>query len=258
MTPRGLGLLAGLLSVVLAAGCAEFPAEGDGRRAVTVEAEGWAPLGAESGELTARHRALAEAQKKAVEKAVGVTLRASTRVDDAISIRESIVANMGGVIRRYEVLSEEAKDGFLKVRIRADVLYVPPAVPLAGRRAARFSVRIPDDKLAGAVREVLAVSDYQLSESDRDADVVVSGTVETYGLADSRLGGLYSYRAKVSLKAADVRNGKLMEGVYEGAAMDLDDRVARSVALERAGRDAGLALTTIYADTPTINASLYP
>lgn len=244
----------------LAAGCAGWPelgAEGEGRRVVSVQAEGWAPLSPGDGPLTARHRALAEAQKKAVEKAVGVTLRASTRVDDAVNIRQSIEANMGGVIRRYEVLSEGAKDGFFKVRIRADVLYRPPSVA-SGVKVLRFSVRLSSPKIAAALRDALASSDFQLVEEEGRADVLVTGIVESYGLADPRLGGMYSYRAKVTLKVADVRSGKVSEGSYEASAIDLDDGMAQDIALEKAGRDAGLALVSFYAPPSAISAAMLP
>jgi hypothetical protein len=257
---NGGGLLALTLGsvVFLGAGCAEMPFEEGRLPSVSVTAEGWAPIDGVRGLLTARYRALAEAQKKAVEKAVGVTLKASTRVDDAVSIRQSIVANMGGTIRRYEVLSEGPQDGFFKIKIRADVLYRPPSIPLAGVKAARFYVRIPDEKIADAVRDSLAVADFRLTENERDADVLVTGVVETYGLADPRLGGLFSCRAKVSLKAADVRTGRVSDGTYEDTAMDLDERIANESAREKVGKNTGLALAAMFTDTATINASLFP
>lgn len=244
-------------AVLLSAGCAEMPArpadEGP-RRVIVVEAEGWAPLLAGESLPTARQRALAEAQKKAVEKAVGVTVRASTRVDDAVNVRQSIVANMGGTIRRYEVLSEGARDGAFRVLIRADVLYVP-APSAAKPRTARFFIRIPDAAVAEAVRAALVSSDAALSEGERDADVVVTGTVETYGLADPRLGGLYSYRARLSLKAADVRAGRVTDASYEGSSIDLDEAAALQGAREKAGRDAGLALAGLLPPGTEVSAA---
>jgi hypothetical protein len=244
--------LAGVLLLAFGAGCAGPEARvGDGRQEVSVEAEGWAPVAAGENELSLRHRALAEAQKKAVEKVVGVTLRARTRVEDAVSIRQSIVANMGGTIRRYEILSEAEEDGFFKVRIRADVLYVPVAAAAERRRTPRYGVRIAVEKVAGAVRSALASRDLDLAEGDVDADVKVTGVVETRGLADPRLGGFYSYNVRVALSAASTRTGKVTQLEAAASAVDLDDRVACDMALEKAGFEAGTLLAASFAEKVT-------
>ena len=61
---------------------------------------------------------------------------------------------------------------------------------------------LAEEKAVGAVRSALASRDFELSENDSEADVAVTGVVETRGLSDPRLGGFYSYTAKVSLTAA--------------------------------------------------------
>lgn len=246
---------AGLLLLVWLAGCAGLPDDPgapEGRREVTVEADGWAPVGDAADALTARKRALAEAQKKAVEKAVGVTLRARTRVDDAVNVKQSIEANLGGTIRRYEVLSEGPDGAFFKVRIKADVLARPLAPP-PGLRPLRFAVRIPNERVATAVRSMLASSEFALAESDAGADVVVTGVVETHGLADLRLGGFYSYKARVTLSVSELRSGKTSELANESQAIDLDEHAACDAALEKAGGDAGLAIASLF--TPGVGAA---
>jgi hypothetical protein len=241
MSGAGRYLAAGLL-LAMSAGCADLDTRGaGGTREVTVDAEGWAPLEG-TNTLSARHRALAEAQKKAVEKAVGVTLHARTRVDDAINIRQSIEANMGGTIRRYEVTSEGEDEGFFKIRIHAVVIYRAEEAPVARRAVPRLSVRIANEKAAGAVRSALASRDYELSETESGADVAVTGVVETRGLADPRLGGYYSYTAKVSLTAANARSGKVTRVEYEASAVDTEEQVACDRALENAGNESGAEL----------------
>jgi hypothetical protein len=218
-----------------------------GRREISVDAVGWAPIeGADT--LSARHRALAEAQKKAVEKAVGVTVRASTRVDDAVSIKQSIEANMGGTIRRYEVTSESQEGGFFKVSIRAVVIYQPIDLGRPESAHSRLSVHIASERVAAAVRSALSSRDFELSESDADADVAVTGVVETRGLADPRLGGFYSYSAKVSLTAADLRSGKVTRSEFESSAVDPDEHAACDRALDKAGNEAGAALAATLAN----------
>lgn len=239
MSPRR----AAFLLLALAAGCAGVepgppPSE---RREIQVEAEGWAPIEGDN-RLNARHRALAEAQKKAVEKAVGVTLRARTRVDDAVNIKESIEANVGGSLRRYEVTSEGEEGGFFKVRIRALVLYQPIRTEKPERPPSRLSVRIASPKVAGAVRGALASRDYEISAVEADADVAVTGVVETRGLADPRLGGYFSYTAKVSLTAANLRSGKITRVEYEASAVDTEEQAACDRALEMAGDQSAAEL----------------
>jgi hypothetical protein len=240
MNRAGLLLTCGLLLGLTACAGPGLGRSG-GPRETAVEAEGWAPVTGDDVP-DARRRALAEAQKKAVEKAVGVTLRARTRVDDAISVRQSIEANMGGTIDRYEIASEGRDGGYYKVAIRAVVLERPLAAEGTRRLVPRLSVRIAGEKVLGAVRAALAARDLDLSETEGDADVVATGVVETRGLSDPRLGGFYSYTAKVTLNAANLRDGKVYTAQAEASAVDLDERVARDGALEKAGEASGAAL----------------
>jgi len=238
--------LAACVLLGLTAGCAGVGTRGDadgGRREIVVDAEGWAPIQG-SDTLGARHRALIEAQKKAVEKAVGVTVRAKTRVDDAINVKQSIVANMGGTIGRYEVTSEAQDGGFFKVGIHAVVIYQPLAPEELEKASSKLAIRIASPSVEAAVRSALAASDYEFSEGDANADVVVTGVVETRGVSDPRLGGFYSYTAKVTLTAADHRSGKVDQAEYEAAAVDTDENAARDRALESAGNTAGIELAT--------------
>lgn len=240
--------LAAGLALALTAGCASVdPRRPIERREVEVDAEGWAPL-AGRDELGARHRALAEAQRKAVEKAVGVTLRARTRVDDAVNIKQSIEANVGGSIRRYEVTAEGEEGGFYKIRIRAAVIYQPVAPPRPERPPSRLAVRIASERVAGAVRGALASRDYEISAPGSDADVEVTGVVETRGLADPRLGGFYAYTAKVSLTAANLLSGKITRIEREASAVDTVEQAACDRALDKAGDESAAALAAGLAE----------
>lgn len=254
MSAGGRRLAAGLI-LALTAGCADVSPRSDGgaradggRREIVVDAEGWAPLEG-TDILGARHRALVEAQKKAVEKAVGVTLHARTRVDDDVSVTQSIEANMGGTIGRYEVTSEGEQGGFMKVAIHAVVIYQPLPSSPAERRPSRVSVRISSARVAAAVRTALASRDVELSEDEADADIVVTGVVETRGLDDPRLGGFFSYSAKVSLTAANLRTGKVSQAELESSAVDTDEHAACDRALEEAGDGSGAALAASLENT---------
>ena len=239
---RGLAVAA-LASFAL--GCAGVGSQSrDGWKQTIVEAEGWAPL-IDADILSAKKRALIEAQKKAVEKAVGVTVRADTRVDNAVALHQSISANMGGTIRSYDVLSEYSEDGFLKIRIRAAVLYRAAAEHHA-LKPTRFFVRIAGQTLPAAVRAELTSWDFPLVDNPEEADVVVTGIVETVEVADTRLGGFFSCKTKVSLDIADVAAGEVAHQEYEASAIDLDDRSAHDQALQKAGVMAGMDLASRF------------
>lgn len=247
MTRQALCAAAAFAAAALLAGCADLPEGAGGEREVVVVAEGWAPVAGDSL-ISVRHRALAEAQKKAVETAVGVTVRASTKVDDAVNVRQSIVANVGGTIRSYEVLSERQEGGFYKARIRAVVLYRPSQAP-KGLKPDVVQVRVADEKVADAIRATVSGYDYPLTETESDADVVVTGVVESYGRSDLRLGGFYSWKVTVSLSAVDRRTGRVIERQGEASALDIDEQAARDAAREQAGQAAGLALVNAL-ETP--------
>ncbi len=106
MNARG-GSLALLLAV---AGCATAPVSGAGT--TTVEAEG---RGVDAPQ------ALADALKRCVEKALGVSLAASTRVEGAVAVRRRIWADSRGRVERWTVLGERTRDGLTVVRVRAAV-----------------------------------------------------------------------------------------------------------------------------------------
>jgi hypothetical protein len=198
---------------------------------------------------------LVEAQRKAVEKAVGVTLRGSTVVEQAVNIQQTVRANVGGTIRRYEVLWERAEDSFYKVRIRAVVLYRPPGEDGRPARAVRVCVRVAGDKVASAIRAALLDADFQLSDDQASADVVVTGGVETSGRSDSRLGGFFSHQAKAFLDVLDLRTGKVDQRSFEASAIDLSDQAAYDAALEKAGQGSGIAIATLLEEPDELRLS---
>ena len=112
-----------LVLVGTLAGCASGRLEvGPAKDGEVVEAEGWSPVDA-SDPLGTKKRSLAEAQKKAVEKVVGVYISAKTRVSQAVSVNQNILANVQGYINKYEIVGEKQEEGFYKTRIRALVRY---------------------------------------------------------------------------------------------------------------------------------------
>ena len=109
---------AAVLAVLgLMAGCSGLS---NRQKVAVVEAEGWALLNADKPAWETRQRAIAEAQKRAVESAAGVSISARTKVDMSVTRQQTIQADVGGYIRKYKILSARKEAGFLKIRI------VPP------------------------------------------------------------------------------------------------------------------------------------
>ncbi|HLG28774.1 MAG TPA: hypothetical protein VI387_01070, partial [Candidatus Brocadiales bacterium] len=86
-----------------------------------VEAEGMAPI---TNDLQATKKAsLADAQRVAVEKVVGVFVSGKTLVEKAITIEQNILVKTAGYIKKYEVIKEWQEQGFYHTRIKALVSY---------------------------------------------------------------------------------------------------------------------------------------
>ncbi|MBI5245136.1 MAG: hypothetical protein HY922_15850 [Elusimicrobia bacterium] len=265
------------------AGCAGARLKlGKGERGEVVESEGWAGIDPKDAYGT-KQRALAEAQRKAVERVVGVYISAKSRVSQAAEVDQNILANVGGYIRKYNVLSEREEEGFHKTRIKAVVLYervgqdlkkagllrpnAPPGNPkvVVLLRAKGAYSEAADNRAAQGVRRGLLERGYSVvdrsdpaafsslkstdsaaaAEVGRElgADIVVRGEAEAYALKDVRLGGFFSYRARVTLEAAKPATGEVVSSkVQEASALDPSPEIAAGKALDAAGLLAGEAL----------------
>jgi len=238
-------VLAPLLGLVLAAGCAHAPSRGP--KLETVNAEGWSPLDRADPPGT-RRRALAEAQRAAVEKATGVEVSARTQVAQAINVEQKITARTQGTIRSYEVLGESESDGFLKIRIRAAVEVGPPALtearpePPPGDPKVAVILNGPHaEKAAAGVRKALLARGFTVIEGG-DADLTVSGEVTLAPLGI--VGEFNSSRARVSLQARRSKGGEILaESSREVSAID----PAASIAEEKSSETAGLLGAEILA-----------
>ncbi|MEK7745821.1 MAG: hypothetical protein AAB576_04085, partial [Elusimicrobiota bacterium] len=184
-----------LLPLVLLSACAGGRLRlGSGEKGEVVEAEGWAPLDAQDI-LGSKQRSLAEAQKKSVERVVGVYISAKTRVAQAVNVDQNILAKVGGYIKKYDVLWERQEEGFYKTRIKALVLYqkvgedlknlglmrpeAPPGNPkvvvLLGTSGEHAQAK--DDRAAQGVRRGLLERGY--SVVDRNDPAAFSGRKST-------------------------------------------------------------------------------
>ena len=114
--------LGGLLVILACAGPQARLKVGKVPGGEIVEAEGLAPYVPEDLPGT-KTKSLAEAQRSAVEKVVGVYLSAGTRVEQAVSVEQHILANTAGYLQKYDVLEEGRQGNFWRTKIRALVLF---------------------------------------------------------------------------------------------------------------------------------------
>jgi len=86
----------------------------------TVAAEGVAAIQGNARDI-ARDAAIEDAQKRAVEQAIGILIDSQTQVENYQLISDKILSQTKGYIKRYNITSETADSGLLRVRINAEV-----------------------------------------------------------------------------------------------------------------------------------------
>ena len=86
----------------------------------TVTAEGVASI--ERGALAiARNHAIEDAQKRAVERALGSMVDSQTQIENYQVISDKILSQIKGYIKRYNIVRENREDNLLRVTITAEV-----------------------------------------------------------------------------------------------------------------------------------------
>jgi len=244
------------LAAVILTGCAggrlKVGATKDGE---VIEAEGWAPV-VDDDLLGTKKRSLAEAQKKAVERVVGVFISAKTRVAQSVTVNQNILADVKGYIQKYDVVSEKQEDGFYKTRIRALVLYQkvgedleslglmrpppPPGNPVVSVRVGEAG-SMAADKAASAVRKVFVDKGFTVVVADeKEPDLIVKGSALASELKDVRLGGFVSFRARAELEVVKARTGEVLaRKTREASGLDPTRSIAEAKAYENAASLAG-------------------
>ena len=86
----------------------------------TVTAEGVAAIQSNARDI-ARDAAIEDAQKRAVEQAIGILIDSQTQVENYQLISDKILAQTKGYIKQYSVVGEAVDSGLLRVRINAEV-----------------------------------------------------------------------------------------------------------------------------------------
>ena len=111
-------LVTSLCMVVLVAAAPALPVIAEESRTVT--SEGVAAIQGDARDI-ARDAALEDAQKRAVEQAIGILIDSQTQVENYQLISDKILSQTKGYIKRYNVTSETVDSGLLRVRINAEV-----------------------------------------------------------------------------------------------------------------------------------------
>jgi hypothetical protein len=86
----------------------------------TVAAEGVAAIQQGAVDI-ARDAAIEDAQKRAVEQAIGIMIDSQTQVENYQLISDKILSQIKGYITRYNVTGESQESSLLRVRITAEV-----------------------------------------------------------------------------------------------------------------------------------------
>jgi hypothetical protein len=86
----------------------------------TVTAEGVAAIQGNALDI-ARDAALEDAQKRAVEQAIGILIDSQTQVENYQLISDKILSQTKGYIKRYNVVGETTDGSLLRIRINAEV-----------------------------------------------------------------------------------------------------------------------------------------
>lgn len=106
--------------VVLVCVLSVFPIVSFGQESRTVMAEGVAII--QQGAIDiARDSAIEDAQKRAVEQAIGILIDSQTQVENFQLISDKIFSQTKGYIRRYNIAGETTEGNLLRVRINAEV-----------------------------------------------------------------------------------------------------------------------------------------
>lgn len=69
----------------------------------------------------ARDAAVEDAQKKAIEQAIGVFIDSQTQVENFQLLSDNILSQVKGYIKRYTIIDERTDSGLLRVKINAEV-----------------------------------------------------------------------------------------------------------------------------------------
>ncbi len=225
-----------LVLLLIFAGCATAPKAGALR--TTVEVEG---RGADSTQ------ALADALKRSVEKALGVSIASSTRVEAAVAVRRRIWADSRGAVEKWTVLGEKSENGLKVIRVRAVVRRLAEGESVPPPEGTKVRIEASGAAEAGLRRGFGARG---FSVVERGEQFVVRARSGSTLLSDMRTAPFVSARGKVTVSVIDAASGGVVwEQTREASGLEADSLAAAALAVENAGelggRDAAEGLSGV-------------
>ena len=169
------GLLAVLLPALLMVGAPELRSEEVNPKAgafKSVVAEG---VGAGEDRARARDDALADAQRRAVEQAVGLFIESDTLVVNATLVEDSIYRHSSGYVHSYKVVSDRYADGESRVKIDAkvavgkieeDLQDIAERIQVAGSPRIIVDIAGPQDAATG-ITEILVDNGFKVLDPEQ-------------------------------------------------------------------------------------------
>lgn len=234
-----------------------------------VEAEGLAPHN-QKDMISTKRGALVDAQRNAVEKAVGVYVSARTMVEKAVAIENNILAKTSGYVKKYDILQEGPKDDLYYVRIRAlvalkelekDLQQISlSSVPDLKKPRVVVDIKeeidrekIDDQPATEALSRALSQAGFTVVGADRakEADIIIRGKASSYNFQGKGLGGFLSYRARLTIEAIrsgtqDVVTSVTQEASGLGGNADLAGLKSLETVGEMVGRDLSMSLASAW------------
>lgn len=231
-----------------------------------VEAEGMAPITADL--LATKKASLADAQRVAVEKVVGVFVSGKTLVEKAVTIEQNILAKSAGYIKKYEVIKEWQEQGYYYTRIKAFVSYQKIWVdldklsllrsPVVGNP--RIAILINEATLSNILAQSLIRHGYKVV-ARHEAEITINGEVSATPVTAPELSGLISIRGTLSARALKPKTGEVLTAVStQASGIDITEEAAyqKTMAIlgEKAAKDFSESLASLLASRPSISLTV--
>ncbi len=242
-----------------------------------VEADGAAPYNA-ADILATKRSSLVDAQKNAVEKAVGVFVSGRTMVEKAVAIENNILARTDGYVKKYDIVKEWQDGGLYYTRIRAlvalkDLQQDLKEMSLLGSTelsrphvAVNITEKIQKDIVeekpaSTALQKELTDNGYNIAATEKDSippDLVIKGTASAYPFQAEGLGGFVSYRARLTVDVTRPGTSKSVASVtQEASGLGGNAELAGLKSLEVVGHMVGEELSEELAKVWTNQKTIY-
>ncbi len=232
---------------------------------------------------------LIEAQKKAIEKVVGLHISAKTLIEKAITIEQRILSQSDGYIKKYDIIDEWIEKPFYKTKIRALVLYQKITNDLDGLGLLqkpqvanpRIAVilkgntenNLTDNKIIiannsliqplldkdyyiintkhqGAVSKRKSLSELGALAKELDVGILILGTVQGQFVTGFDLAGLVSFRTAINVEVYKTQTNEVIMTMNKSASgVDIINDMAIEKALKSAGGQIGEELAKKLAHT---------